>query len=259
MVELEAKGSVDAWRSVELSRHPDRPRPPAFVAALTTGLVELAGDRLLVDDEGLGAAVGKVGEVRALVLYCKPAQPNLGAGGLRKATRLLGLAERFGLAVITFVDVHGLHPTELPHGPMWPAVGRALQRFMDVEAPTVAVLTGEGVSGGALALSVTDRLIVLEHAYLAPSAPEAVSAILWRAPERAPDAARLTRRASADLVQMGVATAVVPEGEGAHVDPRGVIERTGEVLAAELSLARGIAAGERRERRSQRFRALGLW
>jgi acetyl-CoA carboxylase carboxyl transferase subunit alpha len=247
---------VTAWDSVSLARHAARPRPLAYVQALVTGFEELAGDRLVIEDPELVGGVGLVAGERAMVLACRHGPSGFGAGGLRKAMRLVHLAERFDLAVVSFVDVAGQHPTSSPHGPMWPAVGAALECFMEAAVPTISVLTGEGVSGGALALSVSDRLIALEHAFLAPNSPEAVSAILWRDAARAPDAAAMMRLTSADLVQLGLCTRVVPEGRGAHQDAAKVIADTGEALRAELALARAVPASERLSRRAARFRGV---
>ncbi len=249
----------DPWRSVQLTRHRERPRPPAFVRELAKGFVELGGDRSNARDMGLLAGVAKVAGYDALVLAHRPNTAAIGAVGLRTAVRLLALAERFGLAVVTVVDVAGLHPDGPPHGPMWPAAGRAIERFLAVDVPTVALLVGEGVGAAALAFVVSDQLVALEHAYLAPSAPEAVSAIVWRDSEHAADAARMMHVSVDRLVQLGMCDAVVPEGEGAHLGPAAVIEMAGQAVATALQTAVALAAQERRQRRIARFRAAGSW
>lgn len=249
----------DAWTSVELSRHPERPRPAYFVDALIDGLVELRGDRVSVDDPGIYTGIGRFLGQRLAVAAYRPDRGDAGAGGLRKVMRLVSFAERFQLPLVTFIDVVGRHPTDAPHGPMWPAVGQTLERLMQANVPTVAVLVGEGVSGGALALCATDRLIALENAYLAANAPEAVAGILWRDANRAQDAARLLRLTTDELVRAGLCDAVVPEGAGAHTNPQAICHALKSILDTQLTAACSIDPAQRCMLRQQRFVAKEVW
>jgi acetyl-CoA carboxylase alpha subunit len=240
---------VDAWRAVELCRHPQRPRPPDFVAHLVSDWVPLRGDRVSGDDPALMAGVGSLAGLPVGVLAHVPGGNDLGPAGLRKALRLVRLAERFDRTVVLFVDVRGRHVSSEA---MWPVVGEALERFMRASVPLVTVLCGEGVSGGALAFCVSDRLVALEYAYLAPNSPEAVSAIVWRDPGRAAEAAKLMRITSDDLVELGLCSRVIPEGQGAHAERASVFSALERCLPEELAAARAGAPT-----RGERFRRIG--
>jgi acetyl-CoA carboxylase alpha subunit len=208
--------------------------------------VELCGDRAVVDDPALMAGTGRIGRHRAAVLACRPAGADFGAGGLRKAMRMLELAERFGLAVVTIVQVSGHHPSGPQDGAMWLAVGQCMDRFLATTAPTLAVLVGEGVSGGALALTVCDRLIALENSFLCATAPEGVAAILWRQPGRAAQAAELLRLGTEEPLRLGLCDEVIPEGDSP------VRDAVAAAACRHLDALTGIDTAERLQRRRER-------
>ncbi|HET6344696.1 MAG TPA: carboxyl transferase domain-containing protein [Myxococcota bacterium] len=244
-----------SWTTVERARDPARPRPPRFVTALVRDFVELHGDRVAVDDPGVLAGVGTCEGHRAVILAQRHGAQGVGAGGLRKAVRMLRLAERFDLPLITFVDDAGLHRTDGGHGALWPAVGATLEAFLGARVPLVAVLCGEGVSGVAVALSVCDRLIVLEHAYIAPVSPEGAAAILWRDPARAADAAALMGLGAQTLMELGLGSRVVLEPGAGLTDVPALLAATGAALREELALC-AASVGDHAGRRRERYRAL---
>lgn len=247
------------WHSVELTRHPERPRPPQFVTALVSDFFELHGDRSVLEDPALLAGLGRLQGGAAIVVLAQRHDVNgLGPASLRKAARLVRLAERFALPVVTFVDDPGIHLSGAAQGAMWTAVGQLIEVFLSTPVPTLAVLCGEGASGGAVALSIADRLIALQHAYLAPIAPEAAAAILWRDPTRAADAATLLRLSVADMRCAGLPVVCVDEGPGAHLDSAAVIAKVGVALHEQLAIA-NAPVHNRVATRHSLYRALACW
>ena len=204
-------GDLDAWDAVEAARALDRPSAPEIARAMSEVFVELRGDRSGTDDRSLIAALARVRGRRAVLLALDRAGAP-GPGAFRKARRCIALAQRLALPIITLVDTPGADPSEgsEAHGIAWEIAG-LFEDMLTADVPIISVVTGEGGSGGALAFTTGDVILVYEHAIFSVIGPEAAAAILWRDPERAPDAARALKLTAADLVRLGIADHLLSE------------------------------------------------
>jgi len=266
-----------AWDRVKLARHPDRPHALAYVRELTADFVELHGDRRFGDDRALLGGLARFDDQTVVVLgHQKGANTkeniarNFGMPrpeGYRKAERLLRHAEKFGFPVLTFIDTPGAEPgIGAEERGQSIAIAESLLAMVDLAVPSVAVVIGEGGSGGALAIGVADRILMLENAVYAVASPEGCAAILWKDVARAPEAAETMRITAEDLHGFGIVDEIVPEPAPAHERPRDAILATGAALARhlrELVAAHPPAfpeAVERlREARYRKFRRIGAW
>jgi acetyl-CoA carboxylase carboxyl transferase subunit alpha len=238
--------TLSAWDRVKLARHNERPHAMEYLAELTTDLVELHGDRSFGDDAAIVGGLAQLGG--RTVPRPRPPEgprhprehrPQLRHGrpeGYRKAERLMRHAEKFGIPVVSLIDTPGAEPGHRLRG------ARAGDRHRREPAhhvrprtPTVAVVIGEGGSGGALAIGMADRMLMLENAVYAVASPEACAAILWKDSARAPEAAATMRVTADDLYGFGLMDEIVPEPVPAHERPRDVIRATGEVVRRHLA------------------------
>jgi len=263
-----------AWERVQLARHLARPHTLDYIAELLDEPRELHGDRLYRDDPAIVAAIGRFGAEPVVVIghqkgasTAENVKRNFGMPkpeGYRKAIRILQLAEKFRLPVVTFIDTPAADPglESEERGQAW-AISSCLRTLLGVRVPTVGVVIGEGGSGGALALAVCDRLLMLENAIFAVASPEACAAILWRDAARAPEAAETMRITAEDLHRFGIADEVIPEPVPAHLDASGVIRRVGSVLQRHLTELQRIwqehGPEYLRRFRWARYRAIGMW
>jgi acetyl-CoA carboxylase carboxyl transferase subunit alpha len=265
------KGHRDAWATVELARHRDRPHTGDYIEALIDDFEELKGDRLRADDAAIlgglgwfrGRAVVVVGHQKGRTLE-EQTLHNFGMArpdGYRKAQRLFALAERHRLPVMTFVDTPGASPgVTAEEGGQARAIAETMLKMARLSVPVVATVIGEGGSGGALALAVADRVLMLENATYTVITPEGCAAILWRDAAFAPQAAEALRPTAAQLLELNVIDRIVAEPRGgAHAHPKEASQRLGDVLAAALSELDEFAPDERRQARRERFRRLGRW
>jgi acetyl-CoA carboxylase carboxyl transferase subunit alpha len=268
---LETYTDLSPWDRVQISRHPDRPKTQHFVEALFTDVVELHGDRAFGDDEAILAALATFNGRKVAVLGHQKGtntkeniQRNFGSPkpeGFRKAMRVMSLAEKFGLPVVSFLDTAGADPgiEAEERGQGW-AIAESLSLLSGLKVPVVAVGIGEGGSGGALAIGFGDRLIMLENAYYSVISPEACASILYRDASKAETAASCLRMTAADLVAAGIADEVVAEPfGGAHVDRDAVFSAVGEAIGRSLGELAGIDSSVLVERRYQRLRAIGVY
>uniref|UniRef100_A0A831TEM0 Acetyl-coenzyme A carboxylase carboxyl transferase subunit alpha n=1 Tax=Thermorudis peleae TaxID=1382356 RepID=A0A831TEM0_9BACT len=263
-----------AWERVELARHPARPHTLAYLTDLLDDFVELHGDRHFADDP---AIVGGIGRFRGRPVVAIGHQKgsstrdnlrrNFGMPrpeGYRKALRLMRLAERFLLPVLTFIDTPAADPGigSEERGQAL-AIAENLAAMATLEVPIVSVVIGEGGSGGALALGVADRILMLENAIYAVASPEACASILWRDAARAPEAAETMRITAADLQCFGIVDEIVPEPVPAHEEPVQAIQRAGDAIERHLQelLDRVVSEGVRRllDARYDKYRRIGLW
>jgi acetyl-CoA carboxylase carboxyl transferase alpha subunit len=261
----------DTWVTVEIARHKERPRTRDYIAHLIDGFEELKGDRLRADDPAIvgglgwfhGRAVLVVGHQKGRTLD-EQTLHNFGMAkpeGYRKAQRLFKLAERHGLPVLTFVDTPGAYPgVAAEEGGQARAIAESMLRMARLSVPVVASIIGEGGSGGALALAVADRVLMLENATYSVITPEGCAAILWRDAAYAPQAAEALRPTASQLLELLAVEAVVDEPRGgAHHNPELAAERLGDAIAEALAELDQIAPQERRRQRRERFRRLGQW
>lgn len=273
--EAHAEAPVDAksavWNRVQLARNLRRPRTLELLAEMADELVELHGDRAFGDDAAIAAGFARIdGHRIAFVGQQKGADTeenirrNFGMPhpeGYRKAMRVMELAERFGLPIVSFVDVPGAHPgPESEERGIAEAIARSIGLMSRLRTPIVALITGEGGSGGALAIAVGDVVIALENAVYSVISPEGCASILWRTADEAPTAALAMKMTADDQLALGVVDLVVPEpGEGAHADPAETARRLRAVIVSELDRLGKIPPDELVEGRYRRYRALGAY
>jgi acetyl-CoA carboxylase carboxyl transferase subunit alpha len=261
----------DAWITVGIARHKDRPRTRDYIERLIDGFEELKGDRLRADDPAVvgglgwfeGRAVMVVGHQKGRDLN-EQAEVNFGMArpeGYRKAQRLFALAERHRLPVITFVDTPGAYPgVAAEESGQARAIAETMLAMARLTVPVVAVIIGEGGSGGALALAVADRVLMQENAVYSVISPEGCAAILWRNGEFAPQAAEALRPTASQLLELGVIERVIPEARmGAHHNPDWSAVQVREAVREALAELDVLAPGERKALRRERFRRLGVF
>jgi acetyl-CoA carboxylase carboxyl transferase subunit alpha len=238
---------------------------------LADDFVELHGDRLFGDDEAVVTGFARIGDRRVVVVGQQKGadteeniRRNFGMPhpeGYRKAMRVMELAERFGLPVITFVDVPGAHPgPESEERGIAEAIARSIGLMSRLRTPIVTVITGEGGSGGALAIAVGDVVIALENAVYSVISPEGCAAILWRTADEAPAAALAMRMTAADQQALGVIDIVVPEpGEGAQAEPAETARRLKPIVRDQLAALDALPIEQLLDTRYRRYRALGSY
>jgi len=263
--------SDGVWARVQLARNLHRPRTLEFVRAMTDGFVELHGDRLFGDDAAMVAGLARLdGRPIVVIGQQKGADTdenirrNFGMPhpeGYRKAMRVMELAERFGLPVVTFVDVPGAHPgPESEERGIAEAIARSVALMTRLRTPIISIITGEGGSGGALAIAVGDVVIALENAVYSVISPEGCASILWRTADEAHTAAAAMRMTAAEQRDLGVIDIVVPEpGEGAHTDPVETAHRLRPIIEDRLAALSALTIDELVEQRYRRYRVLGSY
>jgi acetyl-CoA carboxylase carboxyl transferase subunit alpha len=261
----------EIWRSVELARHQDRPYTLDYVERLLDDWVELHGDRGRADDAALVVGLGKFnGRTVALLGNQKGrdikerTHRNFGMAypeGYRKAMRLMELADRHGLPVISLVDIPGAYPgvAAEQHG-QGGAIARSQALMSRLEVPTVACVIGEGGSGGAIATALADKVLMQENAIYTVISPEGCAAILWRDAGEAKKAAAAFKPDAVHCLELGVIDGIVPEpGGGAHTDPAEAARLLGESLQEALEELESVSPDDLKRRRRAKFRALGVY
>jgi acetyl-CoA carboxylase carboxyl transferase subunit alpha len=255
---------------VQLARHAQRPHSIDYIRGLCEEFVELRGDRHYGDDAAMVAGIARF-ERRTVALLGhqkgsntkENIRHNFGSPhpeGYRKALRLMRLAEKFGFPLLCFIDTPGASPNmeSEERGQGW-AIAENLLVMAGLRVPIIATVIGEGGSGGALAIGVADRLLMLEHAIYSVASPEASAAILWRDASKAPDAAKAMKITAADLRDLGIADDVIPEVPGgAHLDPAQTIADVGAVLRQHLCDLLQLSTEELLQRRYEKYRTIGV-
>jgi acetyl-CoA carboxylase carboxyl transferase subunit alpha len=257
------------WQKVLVARHPDRPHALAYIAALITDFVPLAGDRAFAEDAAIIGGIGRFRGRSVLVLGTEKGadtearvKHNFGMArpeGYRKARRLMRLAERFALPVLTFVDTAGAYPgVDAEARGQSEAIARAIETCLDIRVPVVASVIGEGGSGGAIALAAANAVLMLEHAIYSVISPEGCASILWRDGEHAQEAAEALRLTAPELLRLGVVDRVVPEPlGGAHRLPQEAIAGLGDALDEALRPLLALDGDRLRDERRRKFLAIG--
>jgi acetyl-CoA carboxylase carboxyl transferase subunit alpha len=257
------------WQKVQLARHPDRPHGKEYVAGLISEFTALAGDRTFGEDRAIIGGLGRFrGRSVVVIAHEKGSDTdtrvrhNFGMArpeGYRKARRLMELAERFGLPVLTFVDTAGAYPgIDAEERGQAEAIARSIEACLQLQVPMVSSIIGEGGSGGAIALAAGNKVLMLEHAVYSVITPEGCASILWRSAENAQDAAEALKLTAQDLLRLGVIDAVVPEPLGAaHRDPEPTIAALGDAIDAALRPLLGMDGPELRAHRREKFLAMG--
>ncbi len=261
--------SLDPWMKTQVARHPQRPHFVDYVEGLFTDFVELKGDRQFGDDQAIlgglarfrGKPVVLMGHEKGYDTQTRVVH-NFGMArpeGYRKAVRLMDLAEQYGLPVLTFVDTAGAYPgLGAEERGQAEAIARSTERCLTLGVPSIATITGEGGSGGAIAIAAAGRVLMLEHSIYSVISPEGAAGILWRDGARARDAAMAMKITAPDLLELRIIDRIIPEPVGgAHADREAAIATVGDVLAEELKALSGMTPDQLRKARADRFYAIG--
>ena len=261
--------NLTPWQRVQLARHPRRPYTLDYIQHAFTDFHELHGDRLFAEDRAMVGGFARLGEHRVVVIGTQKGRDtkenilrNFGSAhpeGYRKALRLMRLADKFGLPIVTLIDTAGAYPgvaAEERH--IAEAIAVNLREMMLLEVPIIAAVIGEGGSGGALGIGVADRVLILENAYYSVISPEGCAAILWKDRTAADKAAAALRITAKDLLELGLVDEIVPEPlGGAHTDAAGTAANLKQHLLKHLDIVSRLPVAERLQERYQKFRAHG--
>ena len=257
------------WQKTQVARHPARPHLMDYVATLISDFTPLAGDRKFAEDRAVVAGLGLFRSEPVLIVGQEKGADtesriwhNFGMArpeGYRKAVRLMQLADRFGLPVISLVDTPGAYPgVGAEERGQAEAIARSTDCCLALGVPNVAVILGEGGSGGAVAIATANAVLMLEHAIYTVASPEASASILWRDPNRAVNAATNMKITAQDLLRLGIIDEIIPEPVGgAHRDPAKTIHRAGEAIAQTLSSLSELSREEVRRARREKYLAIG--
>jgi acetyl-CoA carboxylase carboxyl transferase subunit alpha len=265
----EIYGNLSAWQRVQIARHVQRPFALDYVERCFTGWTELHGDRRFADDKAMPSGLSKLDSQGCVVITHQKGRNtkenvmrNFGCAhpeGYRKALRLMQLAQKFNIPVISLIDTPGAFPgigSEERH--ISEAIAVNLREMMNLRVPTIAAVIGEGGSGGALGIGVADRVLILENAYYSVISPEACSAILWRDRKHAPEAAEALKLTAKDLLNLEVVDEVVDEPEGgAHRDYETAAFNLGSALRRNLTELLKQPIEQLLKNRYKKFRGLG--
>ncbi len=257
------------WQKAQVARHPERPKALDYVRHLITDFTPLAGDRAFADDAAVIGGLGRFRGRAVAVLGTEKGRDtetrvrhNFGMAkpeGYRKARRIIELAGRFDLPVLSFVDTSGAFPgIEAEARGQAEAIARSIEAGLEAPVPFVATIIGEGGSGGAIALAAADRILMLEHAIYSVISPEGCASILWRDAAMAPTAAEALKLTAEDLRKLALVDVVVPEPlGGAHRSPALAMERVGDAVAAALDPLLALDGATLRMRRREKFLDMG--
>lgn len=259
--------SLTPWQKTQVARHPQRPHFRDYVAMIFTDFMPLGGDRQFGEDTAIVGGLARLGTRRVMLIGHEKGYDtqsrihhNFGMGkpeGYRKAVRLMELAGRFGLPVITLVDTSGAFPgVEAEERGQAEAIARATEACLALPVPMVGIIVGEGGSGGAVALASAERVLMLEHAVYSVISPEGCASILWRTPQRAPEAAEAMKVTAQHLLGLKVIDRIVPEPlGGAHRNPAAMARMLGAVIEDELAKLEPLAQADLRALREARYLA----
>jgi acetyl-CoA carboxylase carboxyl transferase subunit alpha len=265
----ETYSRLDPWQKTMVARHPERPHLVDYISGLIEDFVELRGDRKFGDDQAIVGGLGRFRGQSVVVMGHEKGfdtatrlKHNFGMArpeGYRKAVRLMEMAEQFGLPVLTFVDTAGAYPgIGAEERGQAEAIARSTEKGLTLRVPMIATVTGEGGSGGAIALAAANRVLILEHSIYSVISPEGAASILWHDGARARDAADQMKITAPDLLKMGIVDRIVEEpAGGAHSNPEAMIETLGDVLEKELQAMSFLSADQLVEQRAQRFYDIG--
>ncbi|MDD5505238.1 MAG: acetyl-CoA carboxylase carboxyltransferase subunit alpha [Candidatus Omnitrophica bacterium] len=262
--------NLTAWQKVQLARHPMRPYTLDYISMIMSDFVELHGDRLFSDDKAMVCGVAMLDKKKVVVIGHQKGRDtkenlkrNFGCAhpeGYRKALRVMQLAEEFGLPVIVFVDTPGAYPgIGAEERGQSHAIALNLREMMSLEVPIMAIVIGEGGSGGALGVGVADRVAVLENSYYSVISPEGCAAILWKDGAKASQAAEVLKLTGPDLLKMGIIDEVIPEPlGGAHRDPVKMAQNVKEALLRNFKELEGLDKDALLKLRYKKFRSIGI-
>ncbi len=260
---------LTAWQKTQVARHPERPHFKNFVAAMCDDFLPLAGDRAFADDQAILGGFAQLGDRKVMLIGHEKGDDtqsrlhhNFGMGkpeGYRKAIRLMELADRFGIPVVTLVDTSGAFPgVQAEERGQAEAIARSTEKCLSLGVPMIACIVGEGGSGGAVALAAANRVLMFEHAVYSVISPEGCASILWRTGDKAADAAQAMKMTSDDLKSLGVIDRIVKEPVGgAHRDHALATASLGKAIGEELDALAVFSAKELRQQRQAKFLKMG--
>ncbi len=261
--------ALTPWQKTQVARHPMRPHFCDYVAQAFSDFMPLGGDRYFGDDQAIIGGFARLGDRRVMLIGHEKGNDtqsrlkhNFGMGkpeGYRKAIRLMEMAGRFGLPVVTLVDTSGAFPgVEAEERGQAEAIARSTEACLGLPVPMVAVIVGEGGSGGAVALASAERVLMLEHAVYSVISPEGCASILWRTNEKAAEAAEAMKVTAQDLLSLGVIDRIVKEPVGgAHRDPALAAQALAKAVGEELDGLGKLSPDKLRARREERFLRIG--
>jgi acetyl-CoA carboxylase carboxyl transferase subunit alpha len=257
------------WQKAQVARHPERPHFNDYVAGLTEDFLPLAGDRAFADDPAILGGLAMIDERKVLLIghekgddTASRLRHNFGMAkpeGYRKAIRLMRLADRFGLPVVSLVDTPGAFPgVQAEERGQAEAIARSTEECLSLKVPMISVIVGEGGSGGAVAIAAANRVLMFEHAVYSVISPEGCASILWRTADKAADAAEAMKITAQDLQSLGVVDRIVPEPPGgAHRNPDGAISSLKEAIVEELSGCGELSGEDLLRQRRAKYLAIG--
>ena len=260
---------LDPWMKTQVARHPQRPHFVDYIDGLFTDFTELHGDRQFGDDQAIIGGLARFRGRPVMVMGHEKGHDtttrlkhNFGMArpeGYRKAVRLMDMAEQYGLPVLTFVDTAGAYPgLGAEERGQAEAIARSTERGLTLGVPSIATITGEGGSGGAIAIAAASRVLMLEHSIYSVISPEGAAGILWRDGARAKDAAMAMKITGPDLMELKIVDRLIEEPVGgAHADREAAIANVGDALAEELEALSGLTPDQQRRVRADRFYAIG--
>lgn len=261
--------NLTPWQKVQVARHPDRPQFFDYLKTFITDFVELAGDRLFANDNAIVGGLGRFKGKPVMVLGHQKGRDtesrikhNFGMAkpeGYRKAQRLMQLAERFQLPIISFVDTAGAYPgIDAEERGQAEAIARSIEVCLKVKTPFVSIVIGEGGSGGAIAIAAADHVMMLEHSVYSVISPEGCASILWRSATKAADAAEALRLTADELHKLGVIDTIIPEGLGAaHRNAAAMMKNVEEAIDKALTPLLRMDATALLQKRRQKFIQMG--
>ena len=261
--------NLTPWQKAQVARHPDRPHCLDYVNHLIEDFVPLAGDRTFADDPTMIGGIGRFKGISVVVMGQEKGHDletrmkyNFGMAkpeGYRKAQRLMSLADKFNLPVISFVDTDGAYPgVEAEARGQAEAIASSIERCLQIKTPIVSTIIGMGGSGGAIAIAAADRILMLENSIYSIISPEACSSILWRSTDKVKEAAEALRFTAQDLKHFGVVDEIIKEPlGGAHRDRKAAVEEVGNVVLKHLKELLPISGEELRRQRTEKFLAMG--
>lgn len=261
--------NLDPWQKTQVARHPNRPHFSDYIETLVEDFIPLAGDRLFSEDHAIIAGLGRWQGRRVAIIGHEKGNStntrikhNFGMArpeGYRKSVRVMDLAQRFNLPLVTLIDTSGAYPgIGAEERGQAEAIARCTEKCLQIGVPFVSVVVGEGGSGGALALATANRILMLEHSIYAVASPEACASILWRSRDKAQEAAAALKVTSDSLKELGVIDRILEEPlGGAHRAREAVMRLVGDAVSKELTGLEGMSADELRSERRQKFLAMG--
>ena len=265
----ETYSRLTPWQKTQVARHPDRPHFRNFVATITDEFMPLAGDRAYADDPAIIGGLAKIDGRRVMLIghekgddTASRLKHNFGMAkpeGYRKAIRLMQLADRFGLPVVTLVDTPGAFPgVQAEERGQAEAIARSTEQCLALQVPLIAVIVGEGGSGGAVALAAANRVLMFEHAVYSVISPEGCASILWRTADKAADAAEAMKITASDLQALGVVDRVIEEPlGGAHRHPEAAMAELKQAVIEEIDGCTALGPKELLAQRRAKFLAVG--